>query len=184
MRNRPAVPLALAALVLAAPLHAQSSSNHNLSVTFGLGAAWGRVSCDVCQTARDLGPSGFLRVSKALRPSVRVGGELTAWTHEVEDVREYLGAAMGLLYLYPNDGPLYAKAGVGYVGYRAGDDISMNALGMQVGAGYELQLGSLALTNYLNLIGSSFASLKNESTTIADDVGSTLIQIGVGITLR
>jgi hypothetical protein len=176
--------MALGALMLAAPLRAQSSTNRNLSVAAGLGAAWVRVSCDVCQTSRDLGPSGFLRIGKSLRSGVKVAGEITVWTHEVEDERENLGAAMGVLMLHPNDGPLYVKAGVGYVGYRAGEDIAMNAVGMQVGAGYELRLGTLALNNYVNLVGSSFGSLKNESTTIADDVGVTLIQLGVGLTLR
>jgi hypothetical protein len=184
MRIRPAVLPALAALILASPLRAQSSNSNGLSVALGVGAAWVRVSCDVCQTSRDLGPSAFLRVGKTLRPGLRVAGELTAWTHEVEDERENLGAAMAVLYMHPNDGPLYVKAGVGYVGYRAGEDIAMNAAGMQVGAGYELRLGSLALNNYVNLIGSSFGSLKNESTTIAEAVGTTVIQLGVGLTLR
>jgi hypothetical protein len=184
MRNRPAILVALAALILAAPLRAQSSSSNGLTVAVGAGAAWVRVSCDVCQTARDLGPSGFLRVGKTLRPGLRVGGEITAWTHEVEDEREYLGAAMAVLHMHPNDGPLYVKAGLGYVGYRAGEDITMNAVGMQVGAGYELMLGGLALNNYINLIGSSFASLKNQGTTIAEDVSTTAIQFGVGLTVR
>jgi Outer membrane protein beta-barrel domain len=184
MHNRPAMFLALAALIVAPPLRAQSSDNSGLSVAVGAGAAWVRVSCDVCQTTRDLGPSAFVRVGKMLRPGVRVAGEVTAWTHEVADERENLGAAMAVLYLHPNDGPLYVKAGVGYVGYRAGDDIAMNAAGMQVGAGYELRLGSVALNNYVNLIGSSFASLKNEATTFAGDVNTTMLQFGVGLTLR
>ena len=184
MRNRLAILLVSAACIRAAPLHAQSSQDTGLSVAVGAGAAWVRVSCDVCQTARDLGPSGFLRIGKTLRPGWRVAGEVTAWTHEVEDERENLGAAMAVLYMHPNDGPLYVKAGLGYVGYRAGEDIAMNAVGMQVGAGYELMLNGLALNNFVNLMGSSFAHLKNQGTTIAGDVGTTLIQIGVGLTVR
>jgi hypothetical protein len=184
MRYRPALIVVLAALILAAPLRAQSASSNGLNVAVGAGAAWVRVSCDVCQTTRDLGPSGFLRVGKTLRAGLRVGGEFTVWTHEVEDEREYLGAAMAVLHMHPNDGPLYVKAGVGYVGYRAGEDITMNAAGMQVGAGYELMLGGLALNNYVNLIDSSFASLKNQGTTIAAGVGTTTLQFGVGLTVR
>jgi hypothetical protein len=176
--------LLLAALSLAVPLRAQSSDDAGLSLGAGVGAGWVRVSCDICQTSRDLGPSAFLRVATAIKPGLRVAGEVTAWTHEAEDLRENLGAAMAVLYVQPHDGALYFKTGLGYVGYRAGDNIALNSAGMQLGAGYELRIGGLALSNYLNLIGSSFGSLKNEDTTIADDVRTTLLQFGVAFNLR
>ena len=176
--------MALAALALAAPVRAQSSNDGGVWLGAGVGAGWVRVSCDVCQTSRDLGPSAFVRIGTSINPILRVAGEATAWTHEAEDVRENLGAAMAVLYLHPNQGALYFKAGLGYLGYRAGDDIALNAAGMQLGAGYELRLGELALNNYLNLLSSSFGTLKNESTAIAEDVSTTLLQFGVGLTLR
>jgi hypothetical protein len=186
MRNRStAVLLAIFVFMPLTSLHAQSSASASgISVTAGAGGAWVRVSCDVCQTARDLGPSAFVRVGKAMHAGVRVAAELTAWTHEVEDERENLGAAMAVLQIYPNDSPLYLKAGLGYLGYRAGEAIALNTVGMQLGAGYELRLGGLALSNQLTLMGSAFGSLKSEGTTIADDVGTTLLQIGVGLTVR
>ena len=113
-----------------------------------------------------------------------MGGEATIWTHEVEDELEYLGAAMAVLYLHPDQGPLFLKGGLGYVGYRAGDDIALNTVGMQLGAGCELRIAGIAITNFANLIASSFGSLKNESVTIANDVSTTLLQLGVGLTLR
>lgn len=171
-------------LGLAAPLGAQSTGDRGLWLGAGVGVGWGRVSCDVCQTSRDPGPSAFVRIGKALRPTVRVAGEASAWTHEVVDEREYLGAAMAMLYVFPRQGPLHVKGGIGYVGYRAGDAIAMNAIGLQLGGGYELRLGGLALNNYLNLTSSSFGNLKNEGTTIAEDVSTTLLQFGVGFTLR
>ena len=175
--------VAVIVLLAAVPLHAQNNTS-GLWLGAGVGAGWGRVSCDVCQTSRDLGPTAFVRVGTSVRPGVRVAGEATVWTHEVEDERENMGAAMAVLYLHPRQGPLYVKGGLGYVGYRAGEAISMNAIGLQLGAGYELRLGSLALNNYVNLIGSSFGSLKNDDTTIAEDVSTTLLQFGVGLTLR
>jgi hypothetical protein len=174
----------LAALILAAPLHAQSSDGNGLWLGAGVGAGWVRVSCDICQASRDLGPSAFARVGTVLKPGLRVAAEITAWTHEAEDVRENLGAAMAVLYLQPHDGALYFKTGLGYVGYRAGDDIALNSAGVQLGGGYELRIGSLALSNYLNLVSSSFGSLKNEDTTIADDVRTTLMQFGIAFNLR
>jgi|SRR5687767_12705275 len=173
----------VSALLLSA-LFCVTASLNAQEISFGVGAGWGRVSCDVCQTSRDLGPTAYVRFARVLNPSVRVGGEATAWTHEVEDERENLAAVMAVLTLQPPRRPLFVKAGVGYVGYRAGEDISLNSIGMQVGGGYELRLGGLAISNYVNVISSSFGSLKNESTTIANDVSTTLLQLGVGVTIK
>jgi hypothetical protein len=171
-------------LVLAKPLRAQNTDAGGIWLGVGVGAGWVRVSCDICQTSRDVGPSAFVRVGKSVRPGLRVAGEVTAWTHEVEAERENVGAAMAALYIQPREGPLYAKVGLGYVGYRAGENIAMNAVGLQLGAGYELRLGELALSNYVNLISSSFGVLKNESITIAEDVSTTVLQFGIAFTLR
>jgi hypothetical protein len=173
-----AMPAMLAAFVLLPPKVAAQS------FAAGVGGGWARISCDVCQTARDVGPTAFVRIGTSLNSSLRVGAEATLWTHEVGEERENLGAAMAVLQVFPGDGPLHLKAGLGFVGYRAGEDIGMNAVGMQLGAGYDLRLGSLALTNYINVISSSFGNLKNNETTIANDVSATLLQLGVGLTLR
>ena len=182
LRSAKIVGLTAALCMVPAVLHAQENSG--FSIAAGVGAGWGRVSCDVCQTNRDLGPTAFVRAGTSVRPGVRVAGEATIWTHEVEDERENMGAAMAVLYLHPRSGALYVKSGLGYVGYRAGESIAMNAVGLQLGAGYDVRLAGLAITNYLNLIGSSFGSLKNGTATIAEDVSITLLQFGVGLTLR
>ena len=184
--TRPVTALIAAAFVLcaAANLHAQSTNPNCFSIAAGVGAGWGRVSCDVCQTSRDLGPTAFVRVGTSVRNGVHVAGEATIWTHEVEDERENMGALMATLYLHPQRGALYVKSGLGLVAYRAGEQIALNSVGLQLGAGYDLRLGGLAITNYLNLIGSSFGSLKNGDATIAEDVSTTLLQFGVGLTLR
>ena len=85
--TRPVTALIAAAFVLcaAANLHAQSTNPHGFSIAAGVGAGWGRVSCDVCQTSRDLGPTAFVRVGTSVRNGVHVAGEDTIWTHEVED---------------------------------------------------------------------------------------------------
>lgn len=179
-----AVFLLTAALAFAAPLGAQDPDDGGFSFGIGVGAGYVRVSCDICQRSRDLGPSAYVRLGTSIQPGLRVAAEATAWTHEVEEERENLGAAMAVLYLHPRQGPLYVKGGLGYVAYRAGDEIAANGLAMQLGAGYELRLGRVGVSNYINMIGSSFGSLKNENTTIAQDVSTTLLQFGVALTLR
>lgn len=184
MPNKTMATIVCAALLAcAAPLRAQRDGNQGIWLSAGAGAGWVRVSCDICQTSRDFGPSAFVRAGTVITSELRAALEATAWTHEVEDDRENLGAAMAVLLLQPRHGAVHVKAGIGYVGYRAGD-FSLNTLGMQLGAGYELRLGGVALTNYANLIGSSFGSLKNENTTVADDVSTSLLQFGFGLTLR
>ncbi len=184
MRHRTQAAMVAAALLgLSVPLQAQNN-NGGISIAVGAGAGWARVSCDICQTARDLGPSAFVRVGTLIRPGLLVAGEATVWTHEVEDARENLGALMAVLYVHPNQGPLYVKGGLGYAGYRAGEDLALNSVGLQVGAGYELRLAGFAVNNFVNLISSSLGNLKNENITIAEDVSTTLLQFGVGLTLR
>ena len=171
------------ALACAAPVRAQRAGD-GVWLSAGAGVGWGRVSCDICQTTRDIGPGGYARVGTTIHPGVRVAAEASAWTHQVEDERENLGAVMAVLYLQPPESRLFVKGGLGYIGYRAGEDIALNSAGLQVGGGFEFQLGGFALNNYINLIGSSFGNLKNGSDTIANDVSTTLLQFGVGFTMR
>lgn len=182
MRMRTMAFVAMAVLAPSGAVRAQGPES--ITVTVGAGAGWMRVSCDICQTSRDFGPSVLVDAGKFVRPGLRAAGEALVWTQQVESEREVLGALLASLYVHPREGPLYLKGGLGYVGYRAGEEISMNALGLQVGTGYRFELGTLALHGYANLLGSSFGSLQSEGTTIVPDVSATLLQFGVGVTLR
>lgn len=180
---------AFASILAASAGHAQEPSGAGggrLVVGGGFGPGWARVSCDICARDRDLGMSGTLRVAKPVSPRLSLGGEGIGWTRtDEEDVREIVASAQGVAYYQPRPGGgLVLKAGAGWVGYRA-DEIGSNGVGIQLGAGYEFHAGSaFSLNNYVNLVASSFTSLKTAGNTLADGVSVTLFQFGVGVTRR
>src|SRR5687767_13580445 len=134
-------------------------------VSAGLGGGWTRVSCSICRTNRDLGPTGYLRVGVPLRPGVLLGAEANFWTHngepiDDEDQRAWTRGYSAVLHLYPRpSGAFFVKAGVGQLSFQANDQLSTRSVGVQLGAGYEFRVGQkLYLSNYLNLLASSYGS--------------------------
>jgi hypothetical protein len=177
--------LPLAALLCAGRAAAQSPDS---GTWFGLGAGggWTRVSCAICSTDRDLGPAGHLRIGTAIRPGLLVGA---AWTHrddEEEEIRETVATLAGVGTVYPRPGgPLYLKGGIGYIAYRATEEVAANLIGLVVGAGYEFAVSDgFAITNDLSLVATSFGALKNGDATAADDVSITVLRLGIGIRSR
>lgn len=152
----------------------------------GAGAGWARVSCPVCRNERRLGASGYARAGGTPRPGLLVGGELNVWTRQRGGLRENAGALGVVAYLYPRlDSPLHLKAGAAVTRYTAGDDVSLDALGVQLGLGYEFRVaGAWWITNYANLIASSFGRLTLDGETARDDASLTLFQLGVALTRR
>jgi hypothetical protein len=183
--------LLIVAFLSPAALRAQSrDAPAGIWMSAGIGGGWARVACSICNPRRQLGPSGYVRIGTSIGPGLLIGAEANAWTRQRtdgdENARDWTHAIGAVAYLYPRaDGPLYVKGGLGYIGYHADPDASTRNLGLQLGAGYEFRLGSsLRINNYLNLIASSFGSLRNDESQVVDDVSITLLQIGVGLTRR
>ncbi|MGH7469373.1 MAG: outer membrane beta-barrel protein [Longimicrobiales bacterium] len=192
MRLAWCVRFVLVALALL-PAAGQAQSNGrpaNFWFSGGVGGGWARVSCAICRGERDLGAAGYLRVGVSIKDGILLGAEGNAWTRDLEENgREWVRGVTGVGYLYPRPGgSFYVKAGVGYLGYRAEDEedeIGTGSIGVQLGAGYEFRIGSnLHITNYMNLLTSSFGKLRSEDDVVVDDVSVTLLQIGVGLTRR
>ena len=62
--------------------------------------------------------------------------------------------------------------------------MDLNTLGMQLGAGYELPVRTLRLHFFANLAASAYGRIATDEATVAEDVSTTLLQVGLGITLR
>ena len=185
------VMIILAGLSMPASAPAQSNAQQGkIWMSAGAGGGWARVSCSICNLERNLGPTGYVRVGTNLRPGLLLSTEGNVWTHvPEEDTRSWVGAIGAAAYMYPRaNGALYVKGGLGYMMYRSRDDedneISTSSLGVQLGAGYEFRVGStLLITNFANLLASSFGTLRADEAVV-DDVNVTLLQIGVGVTRR
>lgn len=179
----------LAALLMAAPLNAQSPSPRaqpqGTWFGAGFGAGWTRVTCGICRNERDLGPSGYLRVGTAVRPGLLVAAEIDGWTRSRADVRSNAGAAGFATYLYPDpDRGLFLRGGLAWVRYsEASGTAASNLFGITVGAGYEFPVSpGLSVSNYINLVASSFGSFRTDRATVASDISVSIIQFGIGLT--
>jgi hypothetical protein len=148
-----------------------------------------RLSCSICRAGRDGGLSGYLRLGATVTPQLLLGGETTVWYHTAASVDYLLGSIQAVMYLYPlKKSGFYLKTGFGLAQYSAKDDqdkVSTQALAGQIGVGYEVAINSgISLVPYANFLGSSGADLKFNSTVSSLSANTSLIQVGVGVTLH
>lgn len=182
----------IAGILLPAASQSQTAAKpSSVWMSAGVGGGWTRVSCAICRTQRDLGPTGYLRVGVPLRAGLLLGAEANLWTRENalegdEAAREWTRALGAVAYLYPRPGgPFFVKAGIGQLSFQANDQLSTRSIGLQLGAGYEFRVGNkLYISNYMNLLASSYGSLQSAGEQVVDDVNITLFQFGVGLSRR
>jgi len=155
----------------------------------GVGVGTGRqhVTCEICRGDGNGGWAVRAAAGSSLGPSLRLGGELHGWTDRTDDVRFTFLSVTPVLYWYPGAGRYHVMAGVGYANYRGSSDdetIGASAVGITLGAGYELPLaGRYALAPFASYTGSLLANLTRDRTIITG-AQLSLFQVGVGITRR
>jgi hypothetical protein len=185
-----AVLVASLLLASAPPLAAQRVAEHH-GIWFGAGVGMGsaRLSCTICRGQRDGGLSGYLRVGATVTQQLLIGAESLVWYHSENSIDFLLGSVQAVVYLYPaRKSGFYLKTGLGVAQYSAKDsqdELSTTALAGQVGVGYEVPIGtSLSIVPYANLLGSSGSDVRFNSTVSGLSANTSLIQVGVGITLH
>jgi hypothetical protein len=144
------------------------------------GGAGMRLTCDLCQPARDLGPAVTVSVGAHAGDDLRVGLEAGGWTHEQGTVRERMYTLGLVAHLVPDrTRGLYLLGGFGWTGYRSGD-FSYDAPRMTVGLGWDVPLsGAWSVGNIVALDASSFASLRNGDATVVRNVGLSSLRVAV-----
>jgi hypothetical protein len=182
----------IASLVLmsATPLEAQRVANRQgLWFGGGVGIGSARLSCTVCRAGRDGGTSGYLRVGATVTKQLLLGAETMIWYHSQANVDYLLGSVQAVVLLYPmtNSG-FYIKTGLGIAQYSAKDPnnkVSSQALAGQVGVGYEVAIGrAMSIVPYANFLGTSGADVRYNDTISGFGANTSLIQVGVGLTLH
>lgn len=149
------------------------------------GGAGTRLTCDLCQSARDVGPAFTLAAGVVPSPRLRVGIEAGRWTFEDDDVRERV-LTLGLVtHLVPNaDRGLFLLGGIGWSGYRAGE-FSYDAPRLTVGLGWELPLsGDWMVGNLVALDATAFAPIKNEDVTVMRNVALSTVRVSMQLRRR
>jgi hypothetical protein len=183
------ITVALVALAAAGPLGAQRAPQRaGQWLGLGVGVGHGRVSCQICVANRRMSLSGFFRAGGTLSRRTLLGGELNGWLRRENDVDEYLLAASAVVSWYPNPRRgLFYKGGVAVMLYHTDDGpnrLSSTAFGPQLGAGLDIPLSpSVSFTPHVNwLVASLGGEMKFNGSTLREDVGLMLIQVGMGVT--
>ena len=150
-----------------------------------VGGGGTRLTCDICQPSRDLGPSATLMLGSTASSDLDVGVELGGWTHEDGEVRESVYRAGVIAYLTLLEGRgLYAIGGFGWSGYRA-EDFRYDAPRISLGAGWDFPfVPGWMIGNQVILDASSMGSLKNDETTVARRVGLSTLRVVIQLRNR
>ena len=178
----------LAALaVVPAQASAQSQNSSGLWLGLTMGGGWGRIGCDLCVAGRELGYTGTLSFGGTVRDGLLVGAEVGGWTFQQEEARQTIGSLSGILTMYPrpDESGLFVRGGLGvnYAKVTEGDqDVDATTVGVQLGVGHEYHLTrGWSLLNAVNVMASSFGSLKAGDETIVGDVSNTVVRFTIGV---
>ena len=181
----------LAALALSQPARAQDPTLRGPWLGAGVGTASAAVNCDICTGDRNGGLSGYLSGGFTFSRSLRAGAEIAGWRDQTAGVSQRMILYGASLYWVPTPtASWYLKGGVGLLNYHAatGDDdedpLGASAGALQLGAGYDLRVGSKVwLSPFANLIVSTSGNITS-GNSIVTDASFSLMQIGAGITWR
>lgn len=136
-----------------------ASAQEKQGFFFGVGLGYGSLGCDGCDSQG--GVSGHLRLGGKLNQRLLLGVESTGWYKSEDGASLNTGTLTGNVYVYPSEtAGFFAKGGVG-LGYAGasvdgfGSD-SETGFGWQVGAGYDIRVGTkTAITPTVTYFSSS-----------------------------
>jgi hypothetical protein len=170
--------LAFGFLLLGPTVHAQEQrQGFWFSVGAGIGSR--RLECTAC--VGSTGETGFavnIRMGGTPGPQVTLGAALTGWYKS--DNRSsgkrfaLFSALMGIVQVYPVRGNgFFLQGGPGYIVDVVDDDLVIDAVGMTVGAGYDIRLKpGFSITPQLNYL----------RTLDSGALTTSLVQVGVAAT--
>lgn len=166
--------------LLSAPVAAQDVSAARQGLSWGLAVSAGgaHLTCDLCDTSRDLGGGAEAIIGSWAAPALRVSLEGGMWTRSDDNVRENVFTAGIVGAIYPRQGSgLHLIGGLGWTGYRV-EDFTYDAVLLRLGAGWDLPLmeGWVA-GNRITVDGSSFSSLRNDGTAVSPSVGLSVVRL-------
>ncbi|HKO15121.1 MAG TPA: outer membrane beta-barrel protein [Gemmatimonadaceae bacterium] len=174
------------AFAAAAPLSAQSQGRNGFTLSAGVGSGSAGMTIDGASAdSRESSPSGYLRLGTAMSPNLVIAGELNGWSKSESGASMTIGTINAVAQYYPTMmRGLYVLggAGLGLLHSSAGGTSdNANALGYQVGAGYDWRFTpSFALTPYVGY----FATTSAKFSTSGVKASGNVFQFGLGLTWR
>jgi len=178
----------LAAVIIAAPLHAQGypQTRSGLTVSFGFGSGSATFDCDGCDTGSQNGGTGYIRLAGTVRPNLIIGGEINGWTKTQSGATLSVAGLTAVAQWYPNvTGGFFVDAGIGTGSITAEYDIGGGTLTQtqrgvtyQIGAGYDWRVGrNFSLSPY-----AKYFSVQTGDNTNGDKLNSNVFHLGLGFT--
>lgn len=178
------LPLAVpAAAQVDAEMEVGANDRDGLWWSASVGGGGTRLTCDLCQRSRDLGPTLTAALGAHASDRLRIGIEAGGWTHEESDDTRETAYRLGLIaHLAPNIGSgLYLLGGFGWSGYRA-EDFRMDAPRVTLGLGWDLPLARRwVIGNELALDGAAYGSLQNDDILVDRPVGMSTVRFSVQV---
>jgi hypothetical protein len=166
----------------------QPAFHHGFWASAGVGSALTDVSCNVCIEDSKSVLSAYLRGGVTLSPRLLLGLELLGTDNSEDGVNERILALSGVGTFHPGGGGFFLRGGLGILKFKADDDtneLTASLLSVQLGAGYELPVSQrLALSLFSTLVTTATGDLDFNGTRVTDDMRLTLIQFGLGVTMR
>lgn len=187
--------LALSILCASSALaQSRPQTREGFTASFGLGVGSAGITCDDCDSDRETSGALYLRLGGAYRPNLILGGEINGWSKQQDEdgVEGTITVATinAIAQWYPQVasgfflsgglgvGTLDVEAGIPGVGTLSAET---RGLGYQVGAGYDLRLGTnFSLTPYATYFGTAGGKLENTE----EKLDANVIQIGLGLTFH
>lgn len=181
---------AIALLLILIPAAAQAQNpqtRQGFGISFGIGSGSAGSTCDFCNSDRESGLSGYLRIGGHVRPNLLIAGETNGWTRSSDGIDQTIGFYSAVAQWYPNvESGFFLKGGAGLARYVATDgidDVTGNALGLTLGAGYDIRVATIfSLTPYANYLISSKGEIKLNDTSTGLNVSTNVLQFGLGFT--
>ena len=191
--------MALLAVVAASPVLAQAQgatapTRQGFTFSLGLGGGSAAIQCDGCDSDRENGLSGYLRMGGALRPNLIIGGETHGYTKTETEGADELKATISYISAYaqfypqPTNG-FFVKGGLGLgminfdLSGTINAEMKSTAAALTMGAGYDWRLApNFSLTPYANFLFMAKGDAKVDGTSSGEKLGSNVLQLGLGVT--
>jgi hypothetical protein len=179
--------LALLVTVPAAAMAQEQQARQGFGISFGLGGGSAAVDCSGCDSERETGFSGYLRLGGYVRPDMFVAFESNGYVTSSEGIDTTGGFYSVALQWYPNaEKGFYVKGNLGVAGVveeYGSDELTVAAGGLGLGLGYDLRMGrNFSLTPYLNLVFTGNGDVKFNGDSTGVNAKFNLIQLGLGFT--
>ena len=158
----------------------------------GVGSASVSATCASCDLSffdgRVNGFSGALQIGGALTPQLVVAGEFFGWVKNDAPIYRRVAALSLVVLGYPSEtSGFFIKGGVGGLRAIVENDLvrgTTNTYTAQTGIGYDIPLGDVAFTPYVNYVRTFYGETDFNGIISPEAIFPNAIQIGAALTIH